>query len=307
MRSSFFVTGGIACLVFLTADTTSAQTAPEVIQVDTAAPGRPFPHFWEQMFGSGRANLTLRESWRHDLRAARAVTDFRYVRFHDIFHDHNGVYSEAKDGTPIYNWSYVDQIYDGLLADRRAAVRRAELHADRPWPPRRSRTRSGTSRCRTHPSRTRSGATWSAPSRGTLRIATVRMRSAQWYFEVWNEPNIDFWSGKPASRRYFELYESAARAVKAVDKRLRVGGPATAQAAWVGDFHPALHPEGRPARFRHDARLRQRQLAGTSSAATKRSPRPKWWPARCGRSTTRSRRRRDRICRSSGPSTTPPT
>jgi xylan 1,4-beta-xylosidase len=58
----------------------------------------------------------------------------------------------------------------------------------------------------------------------------------QWYFEVWNEPNIDFWTGKPAKETYFQLYESAARAVKAVDGRLRVGGPATAQAAWVGDF-----------------------------------------------------------------------
>ncbi len=58
----------------------------------------------------------------------------------------------------------------------------------------------------------------------------------QWYFEVWNEPNIDFWTGKPAKETYFELYDAAARAVKAVDGRLRVGGPATAQAAWTGDF-----------------------------------------------------------------------
>ena len=84
--------------------------------MDAAAPARPFPHFWEQVFGSGRANLTMRESWRQDLRAARAIADFRYVRFHDIFHDQNGVYGETKEGKPIYNWSYVDQIYDGVLA-----------------------------------------------------------------------------------------------------------------------------------------------------------------------------------------------
>ena len=58
----------------------------------------------------------------------------------------------------------------------------------------------------------------------------------QWYFEVWNEPNIDFWTGKPAQSTYFELYAAAAKALKGVDRRLRVGGPATAQAAWVGDF-----------------------------------------------------------------------
>ena len=59
---------------------------------------------------------------------------------------------------------------------------------------------------------------------------------AQWYFEVWNEPNIDFWTGEPKESTYYQLYDSAARAVKAVSPRLRVGGPATAQAAWVDRF-----------------------------------------------------------------------
>ena len=56
---------------------------------------------------------------------------------------------------------------------------------------------------------------------------------AQWYFEVWNEPNIDFWTGEPKQATYFELYDHAARAIKRANPRLRVGGPATAQAAWV--------------------------------------------------------------------------
>ena len=59
---------------------------------------------------------------------------------------------------------------------------------------------------------------------------------AQWYFEVWNEPNIDFWVGDPKEATYFELYDHAVRAVKRVSPRLRVGGPATAQAAWADRF-----------------------------------------------------------------------
>jgi hypothetical protein len=38
--------------------------APEAetrIVIDATAPGRPLPHFWERMFGSGRAVLSLRE------------------------------------------------------------------------------------------------------------------------------------------------------------------------------------------------------------------------------------------------------
>ena len=67
------------------------------------------------MFGSGRAILTLRESYRKDVRAVKEVADFRYVRFHAILHDEVGVYNEDEHGNPVYNFSYVDEIYDGLL------------------------------------------------------------------------------------------------------------------------------------------------------------------------------------------------
>ena len=60
--------------------------------------------------------------------------------------------------------------------------------------------------------------------------------AARWYFEVWNEPNIDFWNGIPREKSYFELYDHTARDLKSVSPRLRVGGPATAAAAWVDDF-----------------------------------------------------------------------
>ena len=59
---------------------------------------------------------------------------------------------------------------------------------------------------------------------------------SHWYFEVWNEPNIDFWTGDPKQSTYFELYDHTARAIKAVNAQLRVGGPATAQAAWADAF-----------------------------------------------------------------------
>jgi xylan 1,4-beta-xylosidase len=59
---------------------------------------------------------------------------------------------------------------------------------------------------------------------------------ADFYFEVWNEPNLDFWTGEPKEETYYELYDVAAAALKDVDERLRVGCPATAQAAWVDRF-----------------------------------------------------------------------
>lgn len=40
---------------------------------------------------------------------------FRYVRGHAILHDELEVYDEDEHGNPVYNFTYVDQIYDGLL------------------------------------------------------------------------------------------------------------------------------------------------------------------------------------------------
>src|ERR1700738_4755294 len=94
---------------------TDLASQPQTIIVDTHAAVRPFPHYWERMFGSGRAVLSLRDSYRRDLRAVKAATEFEYVRFHAIFHDEVGLYDEDNEGKPVYNFSYVDQIYDGLL------------------------------------------------------------------------------------------------------------------------------------------------------------------------------------------------
>ncbi len=207
-------------------------SAIETITVDTTAPGRAFPHFWEQMFGSGRAILSLREDYRHDLVTVRSATDFKYVRFHAIFHDEVGVYDEDKDGKPLYNWSYVDHIYDGLLENGvkpfvelsftpKKMASRLDYHAF--WYKQIVAPPADYNK-------------WGALVQAFTQHLVDRYgldEVASWYFEVWNEPNIDFWTGRPAQSTYFELYDHAARAVKAVSPRLRVGGPATAQAAWV--------------------------------------------------------------------------
>ncbi|WP_410222580.1 GH39 family glycosyl hydrolase, partial [Streptococcus pneumoniae] len=78
--------------------------------------GTAFPHYWEQMFGSGHAVLALRADYRRDLRMVKQATGFTYVRAHGILDREVGVFELNKQGQPVYNFSYVDQIYDGLLA-----------------------------------------------------------------------------------------------------------------------------------------------------------------------------------------------
>src|SRR5262249_51579293 len=70
----------------------------------------------------------------------------------------------------------------------------------------------------------------------------------QWYFEVWNEPNLPaFWAG--TREDYFELYRHTALALKGVDAALRVGGPAPAANAWVEEFLAFCTRHGLPADF----------------------------------------------------------
>ncbi len=214
----------------------AAQTSNEiVINIDANAKASPFPHWWEHMFGSGRAALSLRESYRNDLSKMKAELPVEYVRFHGILHDELGLYDEDKDGRPIYNFSYIDQVYDGLLdIGVRPFVELSfmpEKLAAKPeifgfWykpniaPP-------------------KDYSKWNALMKNLAEHLIARYgidEVSKWYFEVWNEPNIGFWAGEPKLESYLKLYDETARTLKAVNPRLRVGGPSTAQAAWSKIF-----------------------------------------------------------------------
>ncbi len=222
-------------LFFLSA-VTQAIYAQEQIKIDARAGTSPFPHFWESMFGSGRAILVLRADYQEDLRAVKQITDFRYVRFHAILHDEVGVYNEDEHGNSVYNFAYVDEIYDTLLKNgvrpvveisfmpKKLAFNPDALHPF--W-------------YKQNVSPPKSMEKWDSLMTAFAQHLVARYgidEVAQWYFEVWNEPNIDFWGGIPRKRSYFDFYAHTARALKGVNARLQVGGPATAAAAWVDDF-----------------------------------------------------------------------
>ncbi len=226
----------LATLLLLSLCALPAASAQETVSIDAHARTTPFPHFWEEMFGSGHAILSLREDYRDDLRSVKSVTDFRYVRFHGILDREVGSYNEDQHGNPVYNFAYVDEIYDGLLKNgvrpivelsfmpTKLAFNPLDLHVF--W---------------YHPnvSPPKSWEAWDAYMTAFAQHLVDRYgidEVSQWYFEVWNEPNIDFWGGIPRQGSYFELYAHTARDLKKVNSRLRVGGPATAAASWVPAF-----------------------------------------------------------------------
>lgn len=243
----FMKHGCIAILFASFACALPAQTA-EHLTIDTNAKSTAFPHFWEQTFGSGRAILSLRESYRDDLRTVKQATNFQSIRFHGILMDEVGLYdpdrhtqnpglaAEAVHDASTYNFTYIDQIYDGLLANGvkpfvELSFMPKKMAADpnllQPFwykpvvsPPKDYKL-------------------WDDMMRALASHLVLRYgidEVSTWKFEVWNEPNLDFWGGNPRQSTYFDLYDHTARALKGVSPRLLVGGPSTAQAAWVEPF-----------------------------------------------------------------------
>jgi xylan 1,4-beta-xylosidase len=240
-----------ACFsLLMTSPVSAAPATPATsLHVDASAQGTPFPHFWEQMLGSGRASLALRDDYRKDLDAVHQATGVSYIRFHGILDHDVGLVQRDAQGKISYNFSYIDQIYDGLLD-----------HGFKPFvelgfmPPELTSDPKALQAFWYQPNVAppKDYAEWDAMIGALARHLVERYgidEVASWYFEVWNEPNIGFWVGTPAQASYFKLYDHTVRALKAVSPRIRVGGPSTAQAAWATDFLAHTHANNVPVDF----------------------------------------------------------
>jgi len=210
----------------------ATATAPRRVVVDAAALVGPLDRFFDLSVGSDFPGTLIREDSQRQLKVAVDELGFRYIRFHAIFHDVLGTVRQ-QDGKLVYDWSKIDQLYDALLA------KHLRPFVELGFTPQALAT-SGNSIFywkgnTSHPD----PGGW-----GELVSAFIRHIEARygrdevhtWFFEVWNEPNLaGFWEGAD-QKAYFELYDLTSRAIKAIDPALRVGGPATAGAAWVPEF-----------------------------------------------------------------------
>ncbi|MGA0586503.1 GH39 family glycosyl hydrolase [Dyella sp. KRB-257] len=249
---SLLALGMLALLATIAAS--AASTAPDGpttihVNVDAQAKGNAFPHFWEQMFGSGRAALALRASYRRDMRMVKQATGFSYVRAHGILDEDVGVFTLDKQGRPVYNFSYVDQIYDGLLElGVKPYIELSFMPPDLDSHP--DAAKPFFYKLRASPPK--SYALWDDLIKSFARHLVERYgidEVSSWYFEVWNEPDIAFWNGTPAQATYFKLYDHTARDLKSISPRLRVGGPSTSAVAWIPDFLRHVHEQRVPVDF----------------------------------------------------------
>jgi xylan 1,4-beta-xylosidase len=196
------------------------------------APGSELAHVWSHTIGSGRALLALRADWQAQMRKTHAELGVRHVRFHGLLNDEMCTYLIECD-KDVYSFFNVDQIFDFLVSIGMKPF--VELS----FMPTALQSGGGiVFFYKANVTPPRDYAKWAdlvarLVTHWVDRYGIDEVRS--WYFEVWNEPNLDaFWKGSQAD--YFKLYQYTANAVKSVDAQFRVGGPATADDAWVPEF-----------------------------------------------------------------------
>ena len=212
----------------------SAQKRVEstrTINVDYNKTAGKLNTMFKECVGAGRANEGLRADWQQQLIMTKKDCDFKYIRMHGLLTDDMAVYREDSKGNPEYNYMYIDALYDFLLSIN------VKPFVELGFMP--NALASGSETIfwwKGNVTPPKDYKKWGDLITNLTQHFTERYGAEEvktWYFEVWNEPNLSpgFWTGSQAD--YFQLYKYAANAVKSVNSAYKVGGPATAGAAWV--------------------------------------------------------------------------
>ena len=217
------------CIFAEAAGQPNTESGATPVSIDLTKSVGVLPHYWENCAGSDRTVVGLREQWRQDLVRAHRDMGMKSVRCHGLFDDEMGI---AAAGAGAFNFLYVDQVYDYMLDQ---GVRPFVELSFMPEAFASSNNRIFAYKGNTSPPRRWQD--WHDMIFAFTDHCVKRYgigEVSHWNFEVWNEPNISFWAG--TEEQYFELYRQSALAVKAVDRRLKVGGPSTAQLGWIPDL-----------------------------------------------------------------------
>ncbi|CAN7250426.1 beta-xylosidase [Pseudoduganella sp. LjRoot289] len=232
LGAAFSITAGAA--------PASAGGPPRQVTVDASRASVPLDRFFDLSVGSDYPGTLIRDDSMAQLKTLTDETGFRYIRFHAVFHDVLQTVRK-ENGKLVYDWTRLDELYDKLLA------RNIKPFVELGFTPKALATSNNKifywEGNTSHPEH----AGWKDLIGAFVhhieqRYGKEEVRS--WFFEVWNEPNLDgFWE-KADQKAYFELYDLTSKTIKAIDPALRVGGPSTAGAAWVPEFLDYMDKSG---------------------------------------------------------------
>lgn len=227
-----------------------AQTQSQAtISIDLARRIGPYKPIYA-WFGYDEINYTTMRDGKKLLRALRDLSPVPvYIRAHHLYSSGNGVpalkwsstnvYSEDANGNPVYDFKIMDGIFDEYVA---AGVRPLVELGFMP-----KALTSGTQEYEDrYPDFSTGGAVhnppkdwakWQELNRVVVAHLVERYGRAQvrnWYFGVWNEPDISYWKGTP--QQYYELYARAVAGVRQALPDAKVGGPSTTGPGGAGGY-----------------------------------------------------------------------
>ncbi len=190
--------------------------------------------------GTGRMGLALQKEYLDQLALVQKEIGFKYIRGHGLFSDDMAIYQEYETAEgeikAEYNFTYLDRVIDAYLElDIRPFLELGFMP---------EKLASGTQTVfywegNVTPPKSYEG--WSALVQATLThlLARYGEEVVTWPVEVWNEPNLaGFWKDADMAE-YFKLFAVTFAAVKNVDSRFQVGGPAICgvdDERWLQEF-----------------------------------------------------------------------
>lgn len=203
-------------------------------------PSFPFENQVDFCVGSGRLGLALQKEYLDELRFVQEHIHFKYLRAHGLFCDDIAifnVYEDAEGKRQIeYNFTYLDRIMDALLElDIRPFLEIGFM------PEKMASGEQTIFYWKGNTTPPKDYQEWADLLQATLSHLVTRYGEEvyTWPIEVWNEPNLPgFW--KDADKEeYFKLFKVSFNAIKELDARFQVGGPAICgvdDENWMRDF-----------------------------------------------------------------------
>lgn len=214
------------------------------IVIDKNTPTKEFRHHWKFCVGSAHATYALRHDYTVQLAKVREELGIERVRFHGIFGDDMHTLTRATDILPMpFGRSYVERTfrqcaaaYDNILS---AGMKPFVELSFMPKQLAMFGFAKGFFFYKPIVSLPRCMKKWQEYIGEFVRFLIDRYGKEEvesWFFEVWNEPDLPVIFFDGTQKEYFKLYAATARAIKAVDNKIRVGGPATSGNKWVEEF-----------------------------------------------------------------------
>lgn len=99
-----------------TKDTSSIEV--QMVKIQSQQEKERIKPVWKQLLNVGYARDIMNAEIQKQIKRACQDIGFKYLRFHGILDDDMVLYRELPDGTPVFNYHYVDQILDFILEEK---------------------------------------------------------------------------------------------------------------------------------------------------------------------------------------------